>query len=82
MAPGGRSNSSPSPGAGLDLSGVSKFADRLHAAATIEELSTDLGLVVREPGFPYHALVHHAEIARPPPQFMFLQNYPARWVQT
>ncbi|RYG05413.1 MAG: hypothetical protein EON94_00060, partial [Caulobacteraceae bacterium] len=33
-------------------------------------------------GFTFHALVHHADLTRPPPSFIFLQNYPADWVET
>ncbi|KHK89126.1 hypothetical protein LK12_22240 [Novosphingobium malaysiense] len=33
-------------------------------------------------GFPYHALVQHADLARPPRHLVFLQNYPACWVET
>jgi LuxR family quorum-sensing system transcriptional regulator CciR len=68
--------------AGLGLPDISSFAERLRAAATVEELSAHLGALARGLGFSFHALVHHADLTRPPPQFIFLQNYPARWVQT
>lgn len=82
MVRGGRSNSSLLPGAGLDLSDMSSLADRLRRAEGVAQLSAELGMIARELGFPFHALTHHADVARPPPRFMFVQNYPAGWVQT
>jgi len=82
MVAGQHPGSYPSSAPGLGFSGVSCAADRLRAAATVEELATCLSAVARDLGFPFHALVHHADQNRPPPQFMFLQNYPKRWVET
>jgi LuxR family quorum-sensing system transcriptional regulator CciR len=61
---------------------LSGAIDSLRACATIEELSALLGALARQLGFAYHALVHHADLARPPQRFIFLQNYPAAWVDT
>jgi LuxR family quorum-sensing system transcriptional regulator CciR len=61
---------------------VSDLAGGLRGAASIEEFSVLLADTVCALGFAYHALVHHADLACPPPRFIFLQNYPASWVET
>jgi LuxR family quorum-sensing system transcriptional regulator CciR len=60
---------------------VAPFADGLRRAASVEELSALLGEIAKRLGFSYHALVHHADLANPPRRFIFLQNYPPRWVE-
>jgi len=65
-----------------DMSEISALVASLRYAATIEELSALLSVIARKLGFRYHALVHHADLARPPRRFIFLQNYPSGWVET
>ncbi len=79
MASDGQGNMSPRLGAGWDLS---LFAASLRGAASVEELSAILGDISGELGFAYHALVHHGDLTRPPRRFLFVQNYPASWVET
>lgn len=81
MEPDGRGArlSSRAQGRPFDLA---RFAEMLRAAATVDELSVALAQVARELGFPFHALAHHADLARPPPRFVLLQNYPPQWVRT
>jgi LuxR family quorum-sensing system transcriptional regulator CciR len=69
-------------GRGIGLADLALMAERLRKAATADELSACLGAIARDLGFAFHALVHHADLARPPPSFIFLQNYPSHWVQT
>lgn len=57
------------------------LADRARTSSTIADVSALLGDAARELGFHYHALVEHADLARPPPQYLFLQNYPPGWVE-
>lgn len=59
---------------------VADFAECARAASTVVELGAMLGHAAVGLGFRYHALVQHVDIARPPPRFLFLQNYPADWV--
>ena len=61
---------------------ISGHVDCLRSAGSLEEIALRLAEVSRELGFAYHALVQHADIARPPRQFLFMQNYPAAWVDT
>ena len=60
---------------------VTEFAEWARAASTLAELGAMLGDAATGLGFRYHALVQHVDIARPPPRFLFLQNYPAGWVE-
>lgn len=62
--------------------GMSGYLDCLRAARSIDEISLLLGKASGELGFAYHALAHHADIARPPGQLLFLQNYPPAWAET
>jgi LuxR family quorum-sensing system transcriptional regulator CciR len=57
------------------------MAEGLRRAATVQELSARLGETALRLGFHYYALVHHADIARPPARFIFVQNYPQDWVE-
>lgn len=61
---------------------VAGFAEPVRAAATVGELGALLADAASGLGFPYHALVQHADLCRPPPRFLFLQNYPVAWVET
>lgn len=76
----GRLSSNAGGGAGLGLSDLVVIEERLRAAVTIDEISIVLGLVARNLGFTFHALVHHVDFTRPPDEFLFLQNYPPAWV--
>lgn len=66
----------------IGLADLALMAERLRRAATVDELSACLAAIARDLGFAFHALVHHADLARPPPAVIFLQNYPRQWVQT
>ncbi|MCW1429354.1 helix-turn-helix transcriptional regulator [Novosphingobium sp. JCM 18896] len=67
---------------GIDLSRFSEIEDRLRSSLGMDVLSEHLGLVARELGFPFHALVEHADLTDRPPGLIFLQNYPVRWAET
>jgi hypothetical protein len=58
------------------MEGALIYAEILHETGSIEDVGTLLGEIAAELGFTYHALVHHADLARPPDRFLFLQNYP------
>src|SRR5918993_315389 len=60
---------------------VADFAEHARAASSVAALGDLLAEAAQGLGFRYHALVQHADIARPPPRFLFLQNYPADWVE-
>jgi LuxR family quorum-sensing system transcriptional regulator CciR len=68
-------------GANDAASDVAAMAESLRRAGTVEELSALMGEAAFKLGFRYHALVHHADIARPPARFIFVQNYPRDWVE-
>lgn len=61
---------------------VAAFAMRLREVATVSEVDDILSEACDGLGFAYHALVHHGDLANPPARFLFLQNYPAGWVET
>jgi LuxR family quorum-sensing system transcriptional regulator CciR len=61
---------------------VAEFSEHARAATSVAELGALLGDTAQRLGFRYHALVQHADLASPPPRFLFLQNYPPDWVDT
>jgi len=67
---------------GFDLSRFSEIEERLRSSLGMDVLSKQLGLVARDLGFPFYALVGHADLTDRPPGLVFLQNYPARWAET
>ena len=60
---------------------IAAFAARMRDAVTLGELALLLDEAARSLGFAYHALVQHADLARPPHRLVFLQNYPPAWVE-
>lgn len=67
---------------GYAMTLVASFAAAARTATTLGALATLLDAAVRDLGFRYHALVEHADLARPPRNLLFLHNYPATWVET
>lgn len=67
---------------GYAMTLVAEFADTARTATSMRALGALLAAATRDLGFRYHALVEHADLARPPPNLLFLQNYPAAWVET
>lgn len=66
---------------GARLPDLALIAERLRMTPTVGELSVVLEGIARDLGFSFHALVHHADLTHPPPNFIFLQNYPSHWVR-
>lgn len=60
---------------------VETLAQRLRETVTIDEVTALLDEAARALGFRHYALVQHADLARPPRRLVFLQNYPAPWVE-
>ena len=78
-ARGGRSGAVLSNGEAMAQ--VAEFAQSAREVAVIGDLAGLLDETARGLGFRYHALVQHADLAHPPPHFLFLQNYPPDWVE-
>ena len=66
---------------GYAMALVGEFAERAKDTADVDALAAPVEATTRDLGFRYHALVHHADLARRPPRFLFVQNYPAGWVE-
>lgn len=62
----------------MDL--VLEFADRSRALDDLVALGDLFATAAHDLGFSHHALVEHVDLARPPMQFIFINNYPKNWV--
>lgn len=58
---------------------VEQFIAQAKSSQSQAELRTLLEASVREIGFTYFALVHHADLRTPRPTIIRLDNYPAEW---
>lgn len=63
--------------AGLDLAAV--FLEQVRAAPTTAALRSLLEDITPVLGFRHFALIHHADLRRPSPDLIHLDNYPAVW---
>ncbi len=59
---------------------VCEFVDHAHMLCDMADLTGLFAAAVRDLGFAHHALVEHVDLARPPGHFLFVHNYPDRWV--
>jgi LuxR family quorum-sensing system transcriptional regulator CciR len=61
----------------LDL--AQQFVDRAQRFQSLPELGSPLEDICFEMGFSHYALVHHADLRRPSPRLVRLENYPESW---